>query len=139
VTEALVRQRVADAVKAIMAKDIDALMSLYAPDIVSFDVGPPLRYAGADRKRRAWEEFFAAFSSITYEAHETSVTTSGDLALVHSVNHVRGTLASGHPSDTWVRWTACFRNIDGVWLVVHDHVSVPADLVHRQALVNLAP
>ena len=39
--------------------------------------------------------------------------------------------------DLWVRWTACFRRIDGVWLVVHDHVSVPADLEHGQAVLNL--
>ena len=33
-------------------------------------------------------------------------------------------------TDLWLRWTACFRRIDGVWLIVHDHVSVPADLEH---------
>jgi ketosteroid isomerase-like protein len=34
----------------------------YAHDIVSFDVDPPLRYAGADNKRRAWQEFFARYT-----------------------------------------------------------------------------
>ena len=38
VTEALVRQRVEDWAKAIRAKDIDGVMSLYAPNIVSFDI-----------------------------------------------------------------------------------------------------
>jgi ketosteroid isomerase-like protein len=37
--EALIRQRVEDAVKALNAKDIDGVMSLYAPNIVSFDIG----------------------------------------------------------------------------------------------------
>ena len=89
-------------------------MSLYSADIVSFDLDPPLRYTGADKRRRA-------------------------LAFVHSVNHVSGTLADGHASDLWVRWTACFRRIDGVWRIVHDHVSVPADLKHGQAVLNLTP
>src|SRR5437870_11213472 len=31
------------------------------------------------------------------------------LAFVHSLNHVKGTLGSGHITDLWVRWTACFR------------------------------
>jgi len=115
-------------------------MALYAPNIVSFDVDPPLRYAGADNKRRAWQAFFAAHTgAIAYEARDLNVTTQGDLAFVHSVNHVSGTLASGHISDLWVRWTACFRRIDGVWLVVHDHVSVPADLAHGQVVLNLTP
>ena len=52
--EAAIRQRVADGVEAVRAKDIDAVMALYASNIVSFDIGPPLRYSGADNKRRAW-------------------------------------------------------------------------------------
>ena len=47
--EALIRQRIEDTVKAIGAKDIDGVMAFYTPDIVSFDLGPPLRYAGADK------------------------------------------------------------------------------------------
>ena len=138
--EALIRQRVEDYARAVRAKDIDGVMSLYAPGIVSFDVDPPLRYAGADNKRRAWQAFFAAHPGpIVYDVRELNVTARGDLAFVHSVNHVSGRLASGHDSDLWVRWTACFRRIDGVWLVVHDHVSVPADLEHRRAILDLAP
>lgn len=138
--EALIRQRLQDCVKAVRAKDIDGVMSLYAPNVVSFDVEPPLRYAGAENKRRAWQKLFAAYTGpIAYEVHHLNVTTDGELAFVDSLNHVNGTLASGHITDLWVRWTACFRRIDGVWLVVHDHVSVPADLQHGQAVLNLTP
>ena len=138
VAEALIRQRVEDWANSIHAKDIDGVMSLYAPNVVSFDVGAPLRYVGAERKRTAWEEVFAAYTGpMTYEVRDLNVTTDGDLAFVHSVNHVKGTLASGHTQELWVRWTACFRRIDGVWRIVHDHVSVPADLEHGRAIVNL--
>jgi ketosteroid isomerase-like protein len=141
--EALVRQRVGDAVKALNAKDIDGVMSLYAPNLVSFDIAPhfgALRYVGADNKRRAWQEAFAAYTGpFDYEVHDLNVTTHGELAFAHSLNHVTATLASGHIVDMWLRWTACFRRIDGVWLVVHDHVSVPADLEHGRAVLNLAP
>jgi uncharacterized protein (TIGR02246 family) len=140
VAEAPIRQRVEDAVKALRAKDIDSVMSLYAPDLVSFDMTPPLRYVGADNKRRAWQGAFAAFPGpFDYEVRDLNVTTEGDLAFVHSLNHVSFTLASGHMTDMWLRWTACFRRFDGVWLVVHDHVSVPADLEHGRAVVNLTP
>jgi ketosteroid isomerase-like protein len=138
--EDLIRQRAEDWAKAIRAKDIDAVMSFYAPTIVSFDLDPPLRYAGTDNKRRAWQEFFDAHAgAITYDLRELSVTTHGELAFVHSLNHVSGTLASGQKSDLWVRWTACFQRIDGVWLIVHDHVSLPADLKRGQAVLNLTP
>jgi ketosteroid isomerase-like protein len=140
VAEALIRQRVADAAKAIGAKDIESLMSLYAPEIVSFDVGPPLRYVGADVKRRAWQAVFAAYpGAISYEVRELSVATEGELAFLHSLNQLKGTLSNGRVANLWVRWTACFRRMGGAWLVVHDHVSVPADVEHGQAVLNLAP
>jgi len=137
--EALIRQRVEDWAKALRAKDIDGVMSLYAPNNIAFDITPPLRYFGADNKRRVWQEVFARFTGIAYEVCDLNVMTHGELAFVHSLNHVKGTLASGHITGLWVRWTACFRRIDGVWLVVHDHVSVPADLEHGQAVLNLKP
>jgi ketosteroid isomerase-like protein len=101
VAEALIRRRVEDLAEAIRAKNIDGVMFLYAPNIVSFDIDPPLRYAGADRKRRAWQEFFAAYSDgpIAYEVRDLEVTTQGELAFVHSLNRVNGTVDDGHLSD----------------------------------------
>ena len=142
-TEALIRQRIKDLEKALSAKDIDGVMSLYAPNLVSFDIAPhfgALRYVGADNKRRAWQEAFNAYPGpIAYEVHDLNVTAHGELAFVHSLNHVHATQASGHITEMWLRWTACLRRIDGVWLVVHDHVSVPADLEHGHAILNLTP
>ena len=137
--EALIRRRVEDVAKALREGHRRRHVPL-APDIVSFDITPPLRYVGADKKRRAWQEAFAIFTGpFDYEFHDVTVTTDGELAFVHSLNHVTATLASGHVTDLWLRWTACFRRIDGVWLVVHDHVSVPADVEHGQAALNLTP
>ena len=140
VAEAEVRRRVEDWAAAVRAKDIVAVMSFYAPDIVSFDIDPPLRYAGADNKRRAWQQAFARYRGpMGYEVRELEVTAHGDLAFVHSINHVGGELTNGRTTDMWMRWTACLRRVDGVWLVVHDHASVPADLAHGRAAVNLTP
>ncbi|HET9158592.1 MAG TPA: nuclear transport factor 2 family protein [Myxococcaceae bacterium] len=139
-TEANIRQHLDRWANAVSTKNIDGATSLYAPDVVSFDINPPLRYAGAETKRQAWLKVFAAYPGhFSYEVPDPSITTEGDLAFVHSLNHVRGTLANGHTTDLWVRWTACFRRIDGHWLVVHDHVSVPADLEHGKAVTHLTP
>jgi ketosteroid isomerase-like protein len=49
VAEALIRQRVEDYAKAISAKDIDSVMSFFAPNLVSFDIAIKTpRYVGAD-------------------------------------------------------------------------------------------
>jgi ketosteroid isomerase-like protein len=137
--EHAIRRRIEDYARAVSAKDIDAAMTFFAPDMVSFDLEPPLRYAGAERKRQRWLESFTAFRSIHYDVTELSIYANGDLAHVHALNHFRGTLPNGATTDTWVRWTACFRRIHGVWRVVHDHVSVPADLKHNRAMTDLSP
>ena len=138
--ETLIRQRIDNWAKAIRAGEVDGVVALYARDVASFDIVPPLRYVGADRKRRAWQESFATFpGGIAYAVTDLNVTVHGELAFAHSLNHVNATSAAGRVTDLWLRWTACFRRIDGVWLVVHDHISVPADLAHGQAALNLTP
>lgn len=70
-TETLVRQRVEDWARAVRAEDIDVVLSLYATNNISFDLDPPLPYAGADNKRQAWQKFFAARTGpIGYEVSE---------------------------------------------------------------------
>jgi ketosteroid isomerase-like protein len=55
VAECLIRQRVESYAKAISAKDIDAAISFFARNLVSFDVGiDTLRYTGADGRRQEW-------------------------------------------------------------------------------------
>lgn len=139
-TETPVRQRVEEWARAVGAKDIEGVMSLYVPDIVSFDLNPPLRYGGTETKRKAWQAMFATYAGpIGYEVHELKVTAHGELAFAHSLNCVSGTLANGHTSEMWVRWTGCFRRVDRIWLIAHDHVSVPADLEHGKAALHLKP
>jgi len=50
--EAEIRQRIDKLVAAIRVMDLDTVMSIYAPDIVSFDLEPPLQHVGAEAKRK---------------------------------------------------------------------------------------
>lgn len=138
--EAAIRQRVARWAKALEEKDLDGVMSLYASDIESYDLDPPLRYVGADNKRRAWQTFFSVHPGpITYDIPDLRVATHGVLAVAYSLNHVRGERADGGITDLWVRWTACLRQRDGSWQVLHDHVSLPVDLRSGHAVQDLVP
>lgn len=61
IDEVQIRQQIDDWGKAFRAMDINGVMSIYAPEIVSFDLVPPLRYVGADAYRKPWEEAFASY------------------------------------------------------------------------------
>ena len=63
--EANIRQRINRWVEALRAMYREGVMSLYAPDIVSFDIVPPLRHAGAKGKR---EKLGAPFCNVPASA-----------------------------------------------------------------------
>ena len=91
--EARIRERLEDWAKAVRAKDIERVISHYAPDILLFDLAPPLQYRGADSCRKNWAEWFSTFQGeVGYEIRELSITSDGDVAFCHSLNRIHGTL-----------------------------------------------
>src|SRR6266700_4644408 len=138
--EAEIKRVIEGGVEAFRARDIEGIMSMYAPELVSFDIVPPLRYVGADAYRKRWEETFSSFQGpIGYEVHDLSITVGDDVAFAHSLNRLSGTMNTGQKTDLWLRWTACFRKINGTWLIVHHQNSVPVDLANGKAVLDLKP
>src|SRR5262245_30548371 len=138
--EADIRQRIAKLTEAIRAMDLEGVMAIYAPDVVSFDIVPPLQHVGAAAKRKNWVEAFAVYQRpLGYEIRDLTITVGDDVAFTHSLNRISGTLKNGNRADFWLRATTCLRKIDGEWLIAHDQVSVPLDLASGRALLNLEP
>lgn len=138
--EADIRQRIGRWATAIRDKDLDGLMSIYAPSIVSFDIDPPLSYTGTAAKRKRWTEVLAMYRRVRdYEVRDLAITCGDEVAFAHSLNRISGTLNNGHESAFWLRWTTCYRKVDGHWLIVHEQLSVPIDVPGGRALLELAP
>ena len=138
--EADIRQRIDKLAQAIRAMDLEGVMSIYAPDIVSFDVEPPLQHVGAEAKRKNCVGIFAMYTRpLGYEIHNLTITVGDDVAFAHSLNRISGTLKNGNRTGFWLRSTACFRKIDGNWLIAHDQVSVPFDPGTGRAFLHLEP
>jgi uncharacterized protein (TIGR02246 family) len=125
---------------AIRAKDLDRLMSLYSPDVVYFDVVPPLRFVGSAALRGRFTAWFGGFDGpITMDVHDLSVAANGDTAVVHWLSRAGGTLTNGRPVGSWVRATSCcVRSGDG-WLITHEHISLPVDMATGRAATDLVP
>ena len=138
--EAEIQRLLDDGIRSLRDKNIEGVMSMYAQEVVTFDIVPPLRYLGADALRNLWEEVFSSFQGpIGYELHDLSITVGDDVAFSHSLNRISGTLNTGQKTALWLRWTACFRKINGTWLIVHHQNSVPADLATGKAVLDLKP
>src|SRR3954463_14134707 len=111
-------------VKAIRAKNIKGVMSVFAPGVVSFDLGPPLQHGGGDAFVKRWQELFESYQDpIDYEVRDLEIGVGNDVAFSHSLNRIGGTMKNGQRSDRWLRWTACYRKTNGRWLIVHEQVS----------------
>ncbi|MCW8380316.1 YybH family protein [Streptomyces justiciae] len=138
--EAEIRRHIEKLVEGLRAKDPDALRPLYAPDIVSFDVQPPLQHVGVEAKLRNWEPVFTGFETVTYELRDLTLTVGDDLAFGHAFGRLGGTLKDGTAiGGMWVRVTYCLRKTDGGWLITHDQVSVPFDIATGKGVVDLEP
>jgi uncharacterized protein (TIGR02246 family) len=124
--EAQIRELIGEWVKAMHDKNVDKLMSLYTPDILVFDLAPPLQHEGSATYRQNWEAWLPTFEGpVDVEVTELKVTVNGDVGFSHSLNRLRGTKKNGEKPDLWVRVTVGFRKVEDRWLACHEHVSVP--------------
>jgi uncharacterized protein (TIGR02246 family) len=140
VDEARIRELVDDWVTALRDRDVEAIVSGQAPDVLSFDVVNPLQYIGSDATRQRAEEWMSSFQGpIGLEIRDLSVTVGAGVAFAHSLNRVSGTTAAGARVNMWLRSTVCYCKIDGEWLVTHQHSSVPFDGESGKASLQLEP
>jgi uncharacterized protein (TIGR02246 family) len=138
--EARIREIIEERVRAIRAKDVDALMSAHAPDVVMFDALDPLRYEGSDAVRECAEQWLSWYQGpVGYEVRDLSVTAGDGAAFCYYLYRVSGTMTNGREVDMWVRSTVCFRKDEGAWAVAHEHTSVPSDAESGRASVGLKP
>jgi len=122
--------------------DVEKIMALYASSdtLVVYDVTPPLRFVGYDAYKKAYEDFYAAFpGGVSVDVTEREVSVVGELAYTHEINKWTVRDQADNSLVFTARETYVLQKIDGAWLIVHEHASVPADLSTGNAVLNLKP
>jgi ketosteroid isomerase-like protein len=122
-----IRALIDERIDAVRNKDAARAIVTLAPDMVAFELAPPLRL-GPEGARDAgglqgWFDMWDGPIEIDYR--DLVVECGGDIALAHSLNRMRGTRRDGQQVDFWMRSTLGFRRIDGAWKISHGHTSVP--------------
>ena len=126
--------------EAIRMKDIDRLLSLYSPDIVYFDAVPPLQYVGSAVLRDRFMQWFDGYESgIGQDIRDLNIVASGDIAVAFMLIRTGGTLKNGNKLESWVRATSCCQRSGLIWLITHEHISVPVDPGSGRAATGLVP
>ena len=115
---------------AVAAKDAAAMVAHNAPEIVEYNLAPPLRQPSAGRDVGPVEKWLATFHGpMSMEVRDLEVTAEGSVAFCASLNCLTATPVGQTESfSLWFRVTLGLRRIDGRWLVTHEHESVPFEM-----------
>jgi len=129
-------------VERLAAGDVPGMQQYNAPSVVAYTLAPPLVSDpnGHDPKGlEAWLQGFEAPPRRTVT--ELEITTDGDVAFATSLDSMTATpRGATEPFTLWFRVTLGLRRIDGRWLVVHEHTSVPFHMDGSlRAAVDLQP
>src|SRR5437867_7277975 len=124
--EAEVRRLVEEWAAAVRRKDLTEILRHHSPDILMFDVPPPLQSKGLDAYKRTWDLFFSwSRDPVVFDIAEISVTAGSDVAFVAAVMRCSERETSGKDIDLEFRLTVGLRKIGAQWVVLHEHHSIP--------------
>ncbi len=115
------------------SNDLEKQGRFYAqgPNHLFFDVAP-LKYT-------SWAQYKAGVAPSLKDAPKVTFTVNDDMQ-IHpegKITWVAGTLnmqapvPQGPPQTLTLRWTAVFEREAGRWVIVHEHVSAPAEPPHQ--------
>lgn len=125
--EAAIRDLVENWARAVRTKNLTGILANHSPDILMFDVPPPLQSRGTDAYKKTWDLFFSwSQDSGVFDITEMNITAGTDVAFVTALMRCAGTEANGERSELEFRLTMGLRKIGRQWIVMHEHHSIPA-------------
>ena len=108
--------------QAFQAKDIDAIMAMYAKDAVLMGTGPGERFVGQEEIRGAYNEYFKAFDKEESTLTWYKADNRGDVVWAAGMSHIN-TYFKNKKSEFALNWTLVLVKQDGTWKFVQRHIS----------------
>jgi ketosteroid isomerase-like protein len=114
---------------AVRRHDLPAILAHHDPEMVMFDLPPPLQCRGIAAYQETWGLFFRYHKpGAAFDFRELTVTAGADVAFAAAIMGC-GPDSSSNPADKdgfLFRLTVGLRKVDGNWCILHEHHSVPA-------------
>ena len=112
---------------AVRSKNLDGILADHSPELLMFDVPPPIQSKGLEAYQKTWDVFFSwSQDSGVFNIEEMDITAGDDVAFVTALMRCGGTESNGEKVELQFRLTIGLRKINGRWTVMHEHHSVPA-------------
>ena len=127
IDEATIRELVENWASAVRARDLQGILANHSPDILMFDVPPPLASKGLEAYAKTWDLFFSwSDDPAIFDIKSMDITAGSDVAFVAALMRCAGTEKSGERVELDFRLTIGLRKIGQQWMVLHEHHSIPA-------------
>ena len=134
-----IRQLMDEWASALRARDVERLLSFYAPHAVFFDGVAPLQVDPATY-RKNWEGFFQWFPGpVRFETRGLKITAGESVTFASLLVHLSGTTTDGKEEGSRMRETIGFEKTGGSWRITHEHWSLPMDMESGKAATGLQP
>jgi uncharacterized protein (TIGR02246 family) len=112
-------------IAALKANNVQGLADCYTSDAVNFPVGT-LVGSGPESVIESWSSFFAAYTVVDASLSDTHMELHGDTAVAWGLFTIMAEPAEGGDAvEMKGRYMDVARNINGTWLYVADHASMP--------------
>jgi len=110
---------------ALLANDVDGLAACYAKDATNFPLDS-LTGVGPDSVRASWSGFFDAYRVTDAQLSEAHMEVLGSTAVAWGLfTIVAEPVGGGEPVEMQGRYMDVSKSIDGKWLYIADHASMP--------------
>ena len=122
------------------AKDLDASMAVISPAIVSYEHSAPLQHTDVETIREECRiGFEQSEGEVSWTVPDLRVHVRDDLAVAWGLNRMAVEQPDGSVELMWSRGTRVFRQHEGRWAMIHQHVSFPVDPTTGLAATDLEP
>jgi uncharacterized protein (TIGR02246 family) len=123
-----IRQLIDRWAKAVRDQNRTEILANHDPEILMFDVPPPLLSRGLDAYMGTWELFLSMSEKpVAFDFTDVEVTAGTDVAFATAIGHCVSRDRTGKREELEFRLTMGLRKIDGAWRITHEHHSVPAE------------
>lgn len=126
---------------AVARQNMEQIMAFYADELVAFDAVAQLQFSGKAAYQAHWQECMEICSGghSKFELRDLTIQQNDQLAFSHALVYCEGSNEKGETQGCWMRLTQGWQQQQGQWRIIHDHFSVPFDMVSGAVLFELTP
>ena len=125
--DTVVRALIENWARAVRERDINGVLAFHTENFVMYDVPEPFQSVGLEAYLSTWENFFEYTKPGVFDIHELHVFAGNDVAFAFGRLQCSDKTNSNNYTPLDFRLTMGLKKIDGKWMVLHEHHSIPSE------------